>query len=297
MRGVGELRRRGMAFGVLLLAGFFLSGCKTLDGPNRMYSLAEEVAAARYTVETLTAQYYGSVGGATENVRNEIISRRMYIIDVEYSQYEQALTRERQEMGFITSTTAQGLNVAGSLFTPAQTVRILSGLAGGVGAVRGYYDSEVVIAKTIQIAQGQMRFLRDKVSDKIRRAMAQPLSKYPLSLAMTDVEEYYRAGTLAAGLIKALGDSGGAADEAALNKQNTINVTFGADPPTQDPINQYLVMAGSAGTSALNRILRNPPLNSSRNILSLLVDKTPAAIELRRKVIEIARTTIPEFPR
>jgi hypothetical protein len=295
MRGVAELRRGWRAVAGIALAGLLLAGCKTVEGPDRMYSLAEEVAAARLTVEALTAQYYG--GGANENVRNEIISRRMYIIDVEYSQYEQSLTRERQEVGFITSTAAQGLNVASALFTPAQTVRILSGLAGGVGAVRGYYDSEVVIAKTIQIAQGQMRFLRDNVSNKIRTAMAQPLGKYPLSLAMSDVEEYYRAGTLSAGLIKAVGDSGGAADDAAINKQNTINVTFGADPATQDPINQYLSIAGPAGTSALNRILHNPPLNSSRNILSLLVDKTPAAVDLRRRVIEIARNTIPNFPR
>jgi hypothetical protein len=295
MRGVGEWRGRALAFSVLLLAGLFLSGCKTIDGPDRMYSLAEEVAAARLTVETLTAQYYG--GGANEVVRNEIISRRMYIIDVEYSQYEQALTRERQEVGFITSTTAQGLNVAGALFTPAQTVRILSGLAGGVGAVRGYYDSEVVIAKTIQIAQGQMRFLRDKVSDKIRLAMAQPLGKYPLSLAMTDVEEYYRAGTLAAGLIKAVGDSGSAADMAALDKKNTISVTFASDPATQDPISQYLLRTGADGRRKLNQILRNPPLSSPRRILDLLPDGSPEALDLRARLIGIARGTIPDFPK
>lgn len=296
MRGVGELRRGWVAVAVLLLAGFLVSGCKTLEGgPSRLYTIAEEVALARLTVETLTAQYYTPLG-ASENVRNEIISRRMYIIDVEYSQYEASLTRERQEVGFVTSTVAQGLNVAGALFTPAQTVRILSGLAGGVGAVRGYYDSEIVIAKTIQIAQGQMRFLRDQVSNKIRSAMAQPLSKYPLSLAMSDVEEYYRAGTLTAGLIKAVGDSGTAADLAALDKQNTINVTFAADP-TQDPIKQYLRATGPAGRQTLNRILRNPPFNTSVRILDLLLDGSPAGIDLRARVIEAARNSIPGFPR
>jgi hypothetical protein len=296
MRGVTGLSRRWAAVVAFLLTGLLLSGCKTIDGgPDRIYSIPEEVTAARATIETLTAQYYG--GGANENARNEIIARRMYIIDVEYSQYEEALTRERQELGFITATTAQGLNVAGALFTPAQTVRIMSGLAGGVGAVRGYYDSEVVIAKTIQIAQGQMRVLRDQQSDKIRKAMAQPLSQYPLSLALSDLEDYYRAGTLAAGLIKAVGDSGSGANSAAAVKQNIINVSFVADSATQDPITQYLLSTGAVGRQKLNQILRNPPLNSSRRILDLLPDGSPSAVALRAQLIAIARTTIPNFPK
>jgi hypothetical protein len=296
MRGVGRLRRGVVGFCVIVAAGLALSGCKTLQGgPNRLYTIDEEVAIARATVETLATQYYA--GGASESLRNEIIARRMYIIDVEYSQYEEALTRERQEVGFVTSTVAQGLNVAGALSTPAQTARLLSGLAGGVGAVRGYYDSEIVVAKTIQIAQGQMRFLRDQVSNKLRTAMAYPLSKYPLSLAMSDLEDYYRAGTLAAGLIKAAGDSGGAADLAALNKKATINVTFAADAVTQDPISLYLSNAGAAGRARLNAILRNPPLSSPRRILDLLLDGSPEAVALRARVIQIARGSIADFPR
>jgi len=296
MRGVRGLSRRWPSVVGFVLTGLLLSSCKTLEGgPDRIYSVAEEVAAARQTIETLTAQYYN--GGANENARNEIISRRMYIIDVEYSQYEESLTRERQELGFITSTTAQGLNVAGALFTPAQTVRILSGVAGAVGSVRGYYDSEIVIAKTIQIAQGQMQYLRDQVSTRIRNSMAQPLGQYPLSLALSDLEDYYRAGTLSEGLVKAVGDSGSAATIASMNKQSTIKVTFAPDFATQDPINQYLLSTGAVGRAKLNQILRNPPFNSSRRILDLLDDGSPQAAALRAQLIVAARASIPNFPK
>jgi hypothetical protein len=296
MRGVRGLSRGWPSVVALVLSGLVVSSCKTLDGgPDRIYSVAEEVAAARQTIETLTTQYYN--GGANENARNEIISRRMYIIDVEYSQYEESLTRERQELGFITSTTAQGLNVAGALFTPAQTVRILSGAAGAVGSVRGYYDSEIVIAKTIQIAQGQMEYLRDQVSTRIRNSMAQPLGQYPLSLALSDLEDYYRAGTLSAGLVKAVGDSGSAATIASMNKQSTIKVTFAPDLATQDPINQYLLSTGAVGRQKLNQILRNPPFNSSRRILDLLGDGSPQAVALRAQLIVAARASIPDFPK
>jgi hypothetical protein len=274
MRGVGQLRRGWVALSALMLAGLLLSGCKTVQGgPDRLYTIPEEVAAARVTVETLATQYYAV--GPNAAIRNEIISRRMYIIDVEYSQYEEALTRERQEVGFITSTVAQGLNVAGALSTPAQTVRILSGLAGGVGAVRGYYDSEIVVAKTIQIAQGQMRFLRDKVSDKIRGAMSQPIDKYPLSLAMSDLEEYYRAGTLAAGLIKAVGDSGTAADISALQKQNIIEVNFGSNTTT------LALQACLKKPGARAELLRLLPSHSRGLLGQLTIDVSPA-FEIQR---------------
>lgn len=289
---------RSIAAVVNCAAAGLLAGCVTLaGGPDRIFSVADEVAIARVTVESLTAQYYA---GPTEGVRNEIIARRMYIIDVEYSQYEAGLTRERQEVGFITATTSQALNTAGALFTPAQTVRVLSGLAGAVGSVRGYYDSEIVVAKTIQIAQGNMRAMRDRIANRIRAAMAQPVPAYPLSLALSDLEDYYRAGTLAAGLIKATGDAGTEALVAAAQKQNVIAVTFGPDSSSQI---LWAFLTGPGANTAdrrrqMNAILRNPPLDATtrgraelRDIRLLIDSGSPVAASVRAQLIEIARTT------
>src|SRR4051812_26505615 len=81
-------------------------GCKTVEGgPDRLYPVADEVAQARGLLEGidgLVARYYSvdSLSPAADAqrmyFRNEIIARRMYIIDVEYSEYETALTSERQ---------------------------------------------------------------------------------------------------------------------------------------------------------------------------------------------------------
>jgi hypothetical protein len=48
-------------------------------------------------------------------LRNEIIARRMYIIDVEYSEYEADLPSERQKFGFATTAAAAGLGIAASM--------------------------------------------------------------------------------------------------------------------------------------------------------------------------------------
>jgi hypothetical protein len=184
----------------------------------------EEVAAARDSIGRLTARYYeaGISEGERMFLRNEIISRRMYIIDVEYSEYETALTTERQRFGFVTSTVTSSLGIASTLVSPLSTAQILSGIGTGIGATRGFYDSEIVIAKTIQIAQGHMRAQRDTVAKNIFSRRNNSTIAYPLSAALSDLEDYYRAGTMTSGLIEAVGQAGGAAQEAAIEKNRVV---------------------------------------------------------------------------
>jgi len=62
-------------------------------------------------------------------------------------------------------------------------------------------------------------------------------------------------------------------------------------------IESYLRHRGVHGRKALNKILRNSPLNSPRRILGLLFDNSHDSIALRSKVIEIARKHLADFPR
>lgn len=268
MRGVGALRRR-VGFSVLMLACVALSGCKTWDsGPDRLYTPAEEVSRARAwldgdtgpdgnrRIQGMVERYYSvdphslTAEGDRVFYRNEIIARRMYIIDLEYSEYETALTNERQKFGFGTSVVAQGLTIASSLTTPLRSAQILAGASSGVSAARGFYDSEIVIAKTIQIAQGHMRAKRDEIAKRIIPLRDASSSAYPLSAALHDLEDYYRAGTLTAGLIEAVGKSGEAADDAALQKAVVISGIYSPDSSTRI-LDAFLRPGG--GNTPINR--------------------------------------------
>ena len=132
----------------------------------------------------------------------------MYIIDVEYTEYETALTNERQKFGFATATAANGLAIASTLVTPLRAAQIVGGVGAAVGASRGFYDSEIVIAKTIQIAQGHMRANRADIAKRIISYRNASTIVYPLSAALNDLEDYYSAGTLTAGLVDAVGQAG-----------------------------------------------------------------------------------------
>jgi hypothetical protein len=183
---------------VVLLAALVVSGCSGVNNPERFYPAAAELDALKDSDETLIRDYRAAINARSaliaQALRNEIIAQRMYAIDVHYTQYEAALTSERQQIGFASSVVQTGLSTAGALVTPAQTTRILSGLAAAVGATKGFYDSEVIIAKTLQIAQSQMRASRDKIKEQILRKMALNVIDYPLYLAMSDLETLRRAG-------------------------------------------------------------------------------------------------------
>jgi hypothetical protein len=149
----------------------------------------------------------------------------MYIIDANYSQYEANFGRQNAQLGFAADSVSQGLNTAGALFVVVPTVRILSGVAGGITGIKGSYQSDLLGSKTVEIIQSQMRANRDQIAAQIIQKMGQPTSTYPLPLAYTDLETYYRAGTFASGIIKAAEVVGANAAEAQDEKARARFIT------------------------------------------------------------------------
>jgi hypothetical protein len=187
------------------------SGClASTRNPERLYAVPDEMAEVKREQEPLVASYYSLISnppfdGATRararSLRNEIVAQRMYAIDVLYTQYEAGLTRERQEVGFATLTTAEGLSTAATLVTPTVTKSILSGLTTAVVATKGHYESEILLAQTMRTIQKQMRASRHVIAEHITARMGQDIGDYPLAAALGDVEDYYRAGTLTTGVL------------------------------------------------------------------------------------------------
>jgi hypothetical protein len=218
-----------MVVGISSLVG----ACATVEGgPKRLYTVDQEVGEAQAELPTLLSSYYNAPAGsdAQKYYRNEYVSRRMYIIDVEYSDYEAALTSERQKFTFGAVVTGEALNTVGALSPAGATARALNGAAGAVNATSGYYDSDLVIAKTIQIIEAQMRGQRDLVGKSILQRRSESTTTYPLAAALSDLEDYYRAGTMNTGLIQAAGDAANNAAGAAAAKD--IVVTYGSNAST-----------------------------------------------------------------
>ncbi|MEA2892648.1 MAG: hypothetical protein QOI05_3441 [Bradyrhizobium sp.] len=201
MRSFSACAKFLWAFAVALV----LSGCiPSTHPPERLFPIAYEMDLIRTSQGDLASQYsanFLSSPAQAKLIRNEIIAQRMYAIDVQYTLYENALTRETQEVGFGALTTAEGLSTAATLVTPAATKTILSAAATAVLAIKGHYDSQILLAQAMRNIQKQMRASRNMIAAGISAKLVQGVSDYPLSAALSDLEEYYAAGTLTSGVI------------------------------------------------------------------------------------------------
>jgi hypothetical protein len=245
----------------------FLCGCAaTLQDPDRLYTVQQETEIARQQLPSLENQYddLTSSPNSQQLVRNEIISKRMYIIDANYSRYEANFGRHNEELGFLADSTSQGLNTAGALFVAVPTVRILSGVAGGITGIKGSYQSDLLGSKTVEIIQSQMRANRDQVATQIIQKMGQSTSTYPLSLAYTDLETYYRAGTITSGVLKAADVVGANAQIQQVAKANArfITASSRSGDATMIALLKFIRPNGKYDTARiakLNALMANDP--------------------------------------
>jgi hypothetical protein len=203
-------RKRHLGSGVWVAIALLplIAGCASSQiGPTRPISIDEDIAAARpVAVLDGLADFYNYSPTKQASVRNEILTMRMYLADLEYHKYEARLTKELQEEGLAATLVSLGLTGSASLLTSATTDRILAGVATVVTGADKAYNEKELLSNTIQALQAQMRADRKAQAAAILIAMMQngrptPIDQYPLALALSDVDHYYQAGTVASALI------------------------------------------------------------------------------------------------
>jgi hypothetical protein len=200
-RGRGEIRIRLCFLTLLAVVSPSLGGCYTssLSGPERIYTPDEELGYAK----TYVAQFAPSEFTALSvDYRNSVIAARMYAIDLEYTQYESALLREGQEIDFATKVTSGVLTTVAGLTPAIATANALSGTATLVNGLDSAYNDKVLKSQMIQNVLASMRTARRDQAAVIYANMYCSVSVYPVGMAMSDLETYYRAGTFQTGLIK-----------------------------------------------------------------------------------------------
>jgi hypothetical protein len=202
-----------------------VSGCVTaVKTPERLYSVDEETAALRKALDnpSLSWNAYADITNAEQQraVRNNLITARMYAIDIQYTNYESALMHDAQEGDFIAKAASLTLTTTASLIPVAQTSRTLSGIATGVTGIDDAYNEKVLRAQLIQNIQSAMRISRHDQAAIIYANMKCSSVDYTLPMALSDLETYYRAGTVTGGIIKLTQTVSKAAVDAKANEDS-----------------------------------------------------------------------------
>jgi hypothetical protein len=209
--------QRCVVVGILLTT---LGGCVTIAvGPERAYPGAEQITDIR----AYEQQNGVPVQALTDPVaRNNFITERMYAMDLEYSVYYAKLTNEAQVGNATADIIALLFSTGATAFASAATKTALAAGATIANGTKTAISQDVLIANTIQILQSQMETSRSSIGGRITANLACRITQYTVWQGLTDLEDYYRSGTLA-GALEALAANTGNNAQQQKNLKNGTN--------------------------------------------------------------------------
>lgn len=234
-----------------------LGGClpSVSGGPKRLFTVDEETAWIKRQVGPVQFEkYYELSEPQRMSYRNEYIAARMYAIDLAFSAFNEALTRERQKTGFAANVANLSLTTASTLVSPPGTKDLLSAAATALTGLKASYTSDILFAQTVQLLQTQMRTNRATVATQILKGMQLPTVQYPLAAALSDLEAYYEAGTITGAILKLNESVGTQARNAEITKNDVVLTTRFTETDATATVKGFLFTSGANGPiNAANR--------------------------------------------
>lgn len=176
-----------------------LQGCVAINGFPDRAPPASLAALDSYLKAEAIAAYYEPDGATRKNMsrrewRNAVISSRLHADNENFNAFEQTLYRQGVGAGVGTDWVLLALTSAGSLAGSAANA--LSAAATGVTGARAGFDKNVMYEKTLPILMAQMVAKRKTVLVRIRQGLALDEIAYPLEAGLSDLDDYYFAGTI-----------------------------------------------------------------------------------------------------
>ncbi|WP_136658040.1 hypothetical protein [Nitratireductor sp. XY-223] len=236
-------------------------------GPPRLYTVDNELTALRTTYGVAMVERYNNAATPAQKLgyRNSIILGRMYAIDLAYGRYEARLTQERQQVPFVATVTSIALSGTGVLIADTTTKSVLAAIDTGLKGSVEAYEKDILVQKTIDILQTAMQTNRARIRSDIISRLDLSVAQYPLELGLSDVERYYRAGTLTGGFLTVTEASASELKAAKENELSTID-RFGADNATTK-IRNYLRANGADGRTKVRLWLKAKGVNATTTAL------------------------------
>lgn len=217
--GVVMSRLASVSFlGCVLLCG---AGCSSVSiGPPRIHPVeVEAVALSGYEFPVAPDVVPLPHTDALANY----VTERMYEIDLEYGIYFAKLTNEYQAGSVAGDLAILGLTAGSTLAPAVVTKTILSATSTAVTGAKAAVDKDVLLSNTIQILQNTMETNRGQIRNSILSNLNNRSLNYTYWQALSDLENYYRAGTVP-GALEALQAATGSA------AQNVKSCATGVTP-------------------------------------------------------------------
>lgn len=213
-----------------------LCGCQSLQGyPTPIESSKTSLSLVQADTGPAAVTAYA---GLTDPVqrrtkRDQIVRARAYAIDIQYDQFIRQVTSQQKAFAIGADLVSAGLTGAATLAKSAATKTHLTTYASAALGVRATVDKELFYSQTLPAVVSQMDATRRTVLAKISEGLAKPDGDYPLVAALSDLQDYYIAGTLNGALNQISKDAGvkTQAAEDRIAKVTTIATAY--DDPSR----------------------------------------------------------------
>ncbi len=212
---------RGLGFAVLLAPALALGGCSTFTqpgAPDQSFKIDKDIQDLEEAFKkkgiTITSFYDMPKNERTPNKRNEFISQRLTLINIQYIKFIRRFAVEKAQLDTAADMLIVGVNLAGTLVGAASTKGILAAISGGTSATRTSINKNFFHEKTVPVLVTAMNAERKQALIPIMEGLKKSLDDYPFARALSDLHIYYQAGTFI-GALQAIQKDAGAKEEEA----------------------------------------------------------------------------------
>lgn len=187
------------AFTAMLL----LSGCFKTFGEGGMPQVSFDIdadikrLATRFDTANDINAFYTS---PTAPARNRFIAGRLVLVDLRYLQFIRGLTADKQQLDAASDLANLTLNLAGTLVSGARAKTNLAAAAAGLGGAKTTVEKNFYYERSVDALVATMNAKRKDVLARILGSLDDSLEGYPFEQAVSDMHEYYLAGTLSGAL-------------------------------------------------------------------------------------------------
>lgn len=182
---------------MILVLGILLIGCASLpksrpDPPTYQPTMFKTLNEKYKKPESIPID----LNKLTADQRNHILEDLIFLIDVNYHQFENDLYKGRALFETATDLAIVALGAAGALVDASGTQAILAAISTTVGGGRVSINKNYFREQSTNALISTMRASRKAKLNFIRDAETLSITEYPMSRALVDIVEYYNAGTI-----------------------------------------------------------------------------------------------------
>lgn len=285
---------------VTLLSTILVTGCGSLrtggaPEPSFNLNIDLENIAKEFESSTNITNYYKTNTEGRLDARNRFISGRLVQIDLQYIKFLRTLTSDKQQLDAATDIASMTLNLAGTIVGGARAKTNLAAMAAGIGGTKTTIDKDFYYEKSIESLVATMNAKRKDVLVGILTGLGAAIYQYPFERALTDLHQYYLAGTLN-GAIQFINVQA-AQSETSSDKQ--LAILYSLPIPTVDQVKDIARLTDAIGAADLtllnaNKVLKLLGMSDSELPQSLDdIDGKPGAKQLLKQRVRAAKN-IPE---